>query len=174
MRQEKAVRQGSALLFYGRRLLKTRWLKAIRACLQFFKAGAGLALDRPACRVLRQSEPRIRPNSARERREPFLFKSATRTHCAETGRGEASLPTLRLRLHSTGNKKAQARISLPAPHLRPQKTRYQPAARCRRARVSSRPRKAMISLRCEPPIKPMSAVRSGGATSLNFRPLSAT
>ena len=49
-----------------------------------------------------------------------------------------------------------------------------PTALCRRARVSCLPRKAMISLRCEPPIKPMRAVRRGGATSLNFRPLSAT
>lgn len=47
----------------------------------------------------------------------------------------------------------------------------QAAARASRARVSSLPRKAMISGRWGPPMKPMRAVRRAGATSLNLRPL---
>lgn len=48
---------------------------------------------------------------------------------------------------------------------------YMPAARRMRARLASLPRKAMISGRWGPPMKPMRAVRRAGATSLNLRPL---
>ena len=51
------------------------------------------------------------------------------------------------------------------------KRAYMPAARRMRARLASLPRKAMISGRWGPPMKPMRAVRRAGATSLNLRPL---
>ena len=44
-------------------------------------------------------------------------------------------------------------------------------SRILRARLASLPRKAMISGRWGPPMKPMRAVRRAGATSLNLRPL---
>ena len=46
--------------------------------------------------------------------------------------------------------------------------------RARRASVSSLPKKTIMSLKCEPPIKPISAVRRGGATCLKVWPLFAT